>query len=95
MVEVPQTVNYLSEPLKEIKAAMADGTYHYDGNPVMTWMFSNVIARPDKKDNLFPYKESDDQKIDGPIAGIMGVSRAMAGAEKDMSIYEDREIVLL
>lgn len=85
MVEFTQTVNYMSEPMKELKASIAAGTFHYDGNPILTWMFSNVMARVDKKDNVFPYKESEDQKIDGVVALIMGIARAMV----DGSVEEE------
>jgi len=77
VVEVSQTVNMLSEPMKETEAALKDGKFHHDGNPVTTWMFGNVMCRVDKKDNIFPYKEGDQNKIDGSVACITGMARAM------------------
>lgn len=76
-VEIAQTVNMLSEPMKEIEAALKDGKFHHDGNPVTTWMFGNVMCKPDKKDNVFPFKEGDQNKIDGAVATITAMSRAM------------------
>jgi len=58
-VEISQTVNMLSEPMKEIEAAIKAGKMHHDGNPVTGWMFRNVCCRIDKKDNVFPYKEGN------------------------------------
>ena len=75
--EIPQTVQYLSEPMKEIQAVVKTGHFHHDGNPVTTWMFGNVCCKPDKKDNIFPFKEGDENKIDGPVATITAMSRAM------------------
>ena len=77
VVEVSQTVNMLSEPMKETEAALKDGKFHHDGNPVTTWMMGNVMCRVDKKDNIFPYKEGDANKIDGSVACITGMARAM------------------
>jgi phage terminase large subunit-like protein len=77
MVEIGQTVSNLSEPLKESEALIKEGKLHHDGNPVMEWMMGNVIARVDKNDNVFPYKEREKSKIDGPIAMILALSRAM------------------
>ena len=36
----------------------------------MTWMLSNVVAKPDAKDNVYPRKERPENKIDGPVALI-------------------------
>ena len=77
VVEVSQTVNMLSEPMKEIEAAIKDGKFHHDGNPVTTWMFGNTMCRVDKKDNVFPFKEGDENKIDGAVASITAMNRAM------------------
>ncbi len=77
VVEVPQTVNYLSEPMKEIEACIKDGKFHHDNNPVTNWMFANVMVKEDKKANVFPFKEGAKNKIDGAVATITGMSRAM------------------
>jgi len=76
-VEIPQNVSFLSEPMKEIEACIRDGSFHHDGNPVTTWMMANVCCRVDKKDNIFPFKEGDENKIDGAVATITAMARAM------------------
>lgn len=81
-VEVSQTVNMLSEPMKEIEAALKDGKFHHDANPVTTWMFGNVMCRIDKKDNVFPFKEGEQNKIDGAVATITAMNRAMIRKEQ-------------
>jgi phage terminase large subunit-like protein len=83
VVEVSQTVNMLSEPMKEIEAAVKDGKFHHDGNPATTWMFGNTMCRIDKKDNVFPFKEGDENKIDGAVATITAMNRAMN--QKDLA----------
>ena len=57
VVKFPNTVTHISEPMKEMGAAIANGRFHHDGNPVLTWMASNVVAKEDKKSNIFPNKE--------------------------------------
>lgn len=76
-VEISQTVKFLSEPMKEIEAALKDGKFHHDGNPVTGWMFSNTMCREDKKANIFPFKEGEANKIDGSVAAITAMARAM------------------
>jgi phage terminase large subunit-like protein len=78
MVEFRQTVQNMSEPMKELEAAVLDGRLVHDGNPVLTWMMANVIAKRDAKDNIFPCKEKEVNKIDGAVALIIALARAMA-----------------
>lgn len=77
VVEMRQTVQNLSTPMKEVLSAVRGGRLHHDGHPVTTWMMSNVVARVDAKDNIYPRKEKGHLKIDGPVCVIMGMARAM------------------
>ncbi|SDE21097.1 terminase large subunit [Desulfuromonas thiophila] len=77
VTEISQTVNMLSEPMKELDAIISAGNLHHDGNPVTYWCFANTMARKDKKDNVFPFKEGDENKIDGAVATINAMCRAM------------------
>lgn len=84
MVEMRPTVLNFSEPMKQLEALVLQGPskFQHDGCPVMTWMISNVVCHRDAKDNIYPRKERNENKIDGPVAVIMGVGRAMAPAEE-------------
>lgn len=88
MVEVPQTTRNLSEPMKEIDALVRDGRIHHDGNPVMAWCVANVTAQVDRNENVFPRKERHENKIDGAVALIVAMSRAMTGADVGEQDYE-------
>ncbi len=80
VISVPQTTQYLSPPMKELDAAMRSGRLHHNGDPVLSWAISCVIARPDANDNVFPRKlENGKNKIDPATALITGLNRAMAG----------------
>jgi len=78
-VEVRPLVKNFSPAMKELTAASASGRFHHDGNPVLTWMVSNVVAHEDAKGEVYPRKEINqpEQKIDGAVALLMAVSRAM------------------
>ena len=76
-VEYRNTVQQMSEPMKEVEAAVNGRRFHHDGNEVMTWCASNVTAKIDAKDNIYPRKEMQHLKIDGIVALIMGVGRLM------------------
>jgi phage terminase large subunit-like protein len=80
VLSVPQTVQYLSPAMKELDAAMRAGRAHHNGDPVLTWALSCVVARVDANDNVFPRKlENGKDKIDPATALITGLNPAMAG----------------
>lgn len=77
MIEVGATVKNFSEPMKELEALILKKKIQFTDCPVLTWMFGNCVAKLDKKDNIFPNKERNENKIDGVVALIMAVNRAM------------------
>ena len=81
MVELGATVRNFSEPMKELEALILKKNIQFDKDPVLMWLFGNVVANLDKKDNIFPDKERPENKIDGVIALIMTINRAMLGKE--------------
>jgi phage terminase large subunit-like protein len=82
MVEMRPTVLNFSEPMKELEKLVLEGNIEHDGDPVLTWMVSNVVCHRDAKDNIYPRKEREENKIDGVVALIMALGRAMAGREE-------------
>lgn len=78
MIEIRPSVLNFSEPLKWWEALVKDGRFHHDGNEVMTWMVSNVVVKQDFKDNIYPRKERNENKIDGPVAVCTGMNRLLA-----------------
>ncbi len=95
-VEFRNTVQNMSPAMKEMEGAIHSGRFHHANHPVLTWMASNVTAKADAKDNIFPRKEADDphKKIDGMVAAIMGVGRAFF-AQPQRSAYEDQGLLIL
>lgn len=79
-VEVPQTTNHLSQPMKEIQALIQAGRIHHDGDPVLAWAVGNVTAQEDRNENVFPRKEHPEKKIDPAVALIIAIGRAMQEA---------------
>lgn len=77
MVEVRPTVANFSEAMKELEALVLAGRFHHNGDPILTWMVSNVVCHRDAKDNIYPRKELPENKIDGVIALLMALNRAL------------------
>tara|TARA_R110002124_G_scaffold85350_2_gene221418 strand:+ start:5838 stop:7565 length:1728 start_codon:yes stop_codon:yes gene_type:complete len=78
-VVITQNYTNMSDPMKELEAAIESGRFHHDGHPIMTWCVSNVVAKylPGNDDVMRPIKQHPDNKIDGAVALIMAISRAM------------------
>lgn len=83
-VTIVQNYTNMSDPMKELEAAIESGRFHHDGNPIMTWCIANVVGKnvPGNDDVVRPIKQGNDNKIDGAVALIMAVSRAMAAAQQ-------------
>lgn len=77
MVELrPNVLNY-SEPMKEMDGLIRQRSYAHNGDPVFTWALGNVVASKDAKDNVYPRKEIEKNKIDPVVAHISALARAM------------------
>ena len=83
MVEMRPTVLNFSEPMKNLEALILQKRIHHNGDPVLGWMMSNVVCHRDAKDNIYPRKERPENKIDGAVALIMALGRAMAESVED------------
>ncbi len=97
VVEYAQQVRYMSDPMKEVEAAVLDGKLEHDGNACMTWMVGNVTAKLDAKDNVYPRKENDGDpncKIDGPVALIMAMGRALADEDGGLNDFLDNPVIV-
>jgi phage terminase large subunit-like protein len=92
VVEVRATVQNFSEPMKELEALIRSGRFHYDGDPVLTWMFSNVVCHQDVKENIYPRKERASNKIDGVVALIMALNRTLSVRMDESCVYEVRGV---
>lgn len=93
MVEIRPTVLNFSEPMKELEALILNKDIQFDIDPVLMWMFGNVVAKLDKKDNIYPDKEQDKNKIDGVVALIMCMNRVIHHRPFEGSMYDNKVMV--
>lgn len=95
MVEMRPTVLNFSEPMKQLEALVLQKRFHHNGDPVLAWMVSNVVAHMDAKDNIYPRKERPENKIDGVVALIMALGRALSNSDNSSVIGSDYEFMVL
>lgn len=90
--EFKMNTGNVSEPLKFLDAIIREGKLRHDGNPVLKWCFSNVVAKEDNNSNIYFRKTHEKFKIDMCVASTM----AMAGwinEQNEKSVYETRGLV--
>jgi phage terminase large subunit-like protein len=76
--DLKQSEENTSAPMKEFEGVVLSGRFHFDGNPLLTWMVSNTICRVSLKENWYPVRENVERKIDGSVAIILGLNRWIA-----------------
>jgi phage terminase large subunit-like protein len=86
--DLKQSEENMSEPMKEFEAIVLSGRFHFDGNPLLTWMIGNTICRISVRENWYPIRENVARKIDGAVAIIFAINRWM-GAQ---SQYTDSKV---
>lgn len=82
LVEVRQAPLFFTQPLIQIANLVLEGKLRFDGNPVLTWMVSNVAVRTSRITQLqHPVKTREENKIDGAIAMFLALGRMITPAE--------------
>jgi phage terminase large subunit-like protein len=90
-IEIKQSPAHISPPMMTMEAAILSGEFWHDGNSLLRWQFGNVIRRNSRNKLYYPGKEFNENKIDGPVAAMMALSRATA-FDDSASIYETQRL---
>jgi phage terminase large subunit-like protein len=96
MVAFGQGFVSMSPPMVELLRLLLDGRILHGGNPVLRWMADNLDVSMDPAGNVKPDKKKSREKIDGMVAGVMALDRAVRhGQGEPGSVYEERGLRLL
>jgi phage terminase large subunit-like protein len=77
VVEVGQTAKNMAEAYDELLTSIKARRFHHNGDPVLAWMAANVVSKSVAKGLVVPSKDRPENKIDGIVAIVMAISRAM------------------
>ena len=89
LVEIAQRALFFTPPLIQVENLVLEKKLKFDGNPVMTWMVSNLVVKVSKFNELrSPTKERPENKIDGPMAMLMALGRALTYVKTEKSFWE-------
>lgn len=87
-VEMRQGFASISAPTKEFERLVLSHRLGHGGHPVLRWMAGHVMVVEDAAGNKKPDKAKSRQKIDGIVASIMAVGRAILH-DPQQSAYDD------
>ena len=72
----------MTTPMKEFESMVLSGRIAHDGNPALRWMVGNLVASTNSAGDIKPDKKKSTEKIDGVVAMIMALGRALVAEEE-------------
>lgn len=85
MVEIVQRYSGMALPTDTFERKVLGKQIAHNDNPVMTWMIACTEVKSDRQGNIMPMKprrESTGKRIDGVVASIMALNRAVLQTEQ-------------
>ena len=83
----------MSPPTKRLMELVLERNVAHGGHPVLRWMMDNIFVRTDPAGNIKPDKEKSTEKIDGAVAAVMALDRAVRNGGSTESVYDERGIL--
>ena len=85
----------MSPPTKELMKLTLEQKLAHGGHPVLRWNMDNIFIRTDPAGNIKADKEKSTEKIDGAVATIMALDRAIrCRNDSAESVYDTRGLLV-
>ena len=95
VVAMGQGFASMSPPTKELMKLTLEQRIAHGGHPVLRWNMDNIYIRTDPAGNIKADKSKSTEKIDGAIACIMALDRAIrCGNDTSESVYDTRGLLV-
>ena len=85
----------MSPPTKELMKLVLEQKIAHGGNVPLRWMMDNVYVRTDPAGNIKMDKEKSTERIDGAVATVMALDRAIRNEGSIDSVYNERGIIVI
>lgn len=87
----------MSAPSKELMELALEGKLAHGGHAVLSWMVDNIHVRTDPAGNIKPEKQMSTEKIDGVVATIVVLDRAIRCGQgiSSGSDYDKRGLLVI
>lgn len=84
----------MSPPTKRLMELVLERKIEHGGNIVLRWMMDNVYIKTDPAGNIKMDKEKSTERIDGAVALVMALDRAIRNSDED-SVYNERGLIII
>ena len=95
MIPFGQGFRDMSPPTKELMRLVLEHRLAHGGHPVLRWNMDNAFVRTDPAGNLKIDKQKSTEKVDGAVALVMALDRAMKNQNGGGSVYDERDMIFL
>jgi phage terminase large subunit-like protein len=93
VVQFGQGFASMAAPTQELMKLVLNHRLRHGGNPVLRWQADNLVVRQDPAGNVKPDKGKSTERIDGMVALIMALDRAVRNEKS--TVYDERGILAL
>jgi phage terminase large subunit-like protein len=84
----------MSPASKELMRLTLEKKIAHGGNPILRWNFDNIVVKQDEAGNIKPDKQRATEKIDGAVASIMALDRALRHSDNH-NVYKERGMLMI
>ena len=97
MIPFGQGFKSMSAPTNDLMRLTLGKKIAHGGHPVLSWNMDNVFVSTDPAGNIKPDKRKSTEKIDGVVALVMALDRAIKGGagSRSGSVYDERGILFI
>jgi phage terminase large subunit-like protein len=96
VVQYPQGYRDMNPPTRELLRLLASAALQHSGNPVLRWCAANVAAETSSDGQMIrPSKRKSTERIDGIVAGLIAIGRAITIGSEPISVYDETGLTLL
>lgn len=97
MVPFGQGFASMGAPTKELMRLVLERKLAHGGHPVLRWCMDNVVVRTDPAGNIKIAKDRVTEKVDGAVALVMALDRAMrcGSGIQGASVYDNRGLLFI
>ncbi|MDR2657490.1 MAG: terminase large subunit, partial [Oscillospiraceae bacterium] len=97
MAPFGQGFKSMSAPANDLMRLVLSKKIMHGGHPVLRWNMDNIFIKTDPAGNIKVDKEKSTERVDGAVAMIMALDRAIrcGGGTVGASVYDTRGLILI
>ena len=90
MIQFGQGFSSMSAPTKEFEKLVLEKKIAHNGHEILRWNVDNITIRRDPANNIKIDKAKSTEKVDGAVALVQALDRALRFRGQPNSIYDER-----